>query len=74
MDGLGELLAGIAVTIVGVLIIAAALAATLVYFLDRPSCYARWAGSYETEWGFLSGCRVKVGDQWLPEKSVRKFQ
>lgn len=37
-------------------------------------CERRWKQSgYETSWGPLQGCLIKQGDQWLPEKMLRRF-
>lgn len=42
---------------------------------DRISCHSRWAGSrYETQYSIMGGCRVHIGDQWLPEDSIRNLQ
>jgi hypothetical protein len=42
-----------------------------VYFLDRPSCNARWS-EYPHEWHFLSGCRVNFNGKMIPEDAVRQ--
>ena len=55
------------------LAIAAILAAGLI-FLTVKSCESRWAGTYQTDWSMLGGCRVKVGDKFLPEANVREIE
>ena len=43
-------------------------------FLTVKSCESRWAGTYQTDWSMLGGCRVKVGDKFLPEANVREIE
>jgi hypothetical protein len=45
-----------------------------LYFGKSYSCTARWQGTYEAEFGMLSGCRVKVDGKFLPEANVRAVQ
>ena len=56
------------------LAIAAILAAGLIV-LNAKGCENRWEGStYQTDWSMLGGCRVKVGDKFLPEANVREIE
>ena len=55
------------------LAIAAILAAGLIV-LNAKGCESRWAGTYQTDWSMLGGCRVKVGDKFLPEANVREIE
>ena len=45
-----------------------------VVFLDAKGCENRWEGTYQTDWSMLGGCRVKVGDKFLPEANVREIE
>ena len=42
--------------------------------LDAKGCENRWDGTYQTDWSMLGGCRVKVGDKFLPEANVREIE
>lgn len=42
--------------------------------LDAKGCESRWEGTYQTDWSMLGGCRVKVGDKFLPEANVREIE
>ena len=42
--------------------------------LDTKGCENRWEGTYQTDWSMLGGCRVKVGDKFLPEANVREIE
>ena len=42
--------------------------------LSVKGCESRWAGTYQTDWSVLGGCRVKVGDKFLPEANVREIE
>ena len=44
---------------------------TGVYLFQSLGCGARWADTYEAEWGMLQGCRVKINERWYPETVVR---
>lgn len=44
---------------------------TGLYLFQSLGCGARWSGTYETEWGMLTGCRVKINERWYPETVVR---
>ena len=55
------------------LAIAAILAAGLIV-LNAKGCESRWEGTYQTDWSMLGGCRVKVGDKFLPEANVREIE
>jgi len=38
------------------------------------SCHSRWVKSgYETSWGPLQGCNIKVDGRWIPEDRYRDF-
>ena len=43
-------------------------------FLTAKGCESRWEGTYQTDWSILGGCRVKVGDKFLPEANVREIE
>ena len=43
-------------------------------FLTVKGCDSRWEGTYQTDWSMLGGCRVKVGDKFLPEANVREIE
>ena len=43
-------------------------------FLTAKGCENRWEGTYQTDWSMLGGCRVKVGDKFLPEANVREIE
>ena len=44
-------------------------------FIGKGTCDSRWEGStYQTDWSMLGGCRVKVGDKFLPEANVREIE
>ena len=45
-----------------------------VILLDAKGCESRWEGTYQTDWSMLGGCRVKVGDKFLPEANVREIE
>ena len=55
------------------LVIAALIAAGLI-LLTAKGCENRWEGTYQTDWSILGGCRVKVGDKFLPEANVREIE
>ena len=55
------------------LAIAAILACGLIV-LNVKGCENRWEGTYQTDWSMLGGCRVKVGDKFLPEANVREIE
>lgn len=42
--------------------------------LTAKGCESRWEGTYQTDWSVLGGCRVKVGDKFLPEANVREIE
>ena len=42
--------------------------------LTVKGCGSRWEGTYQTDWSVLGGCRVKVGDKFLPETNVREIE
>ena len=34
---------------------------------ESVSCRQKWADSgYESSWGMVKGCTIKVGDRWIP--------
>ena len=43
-------------------------------FLTAKGCENRWEDTYQTDWSMLGGCRVKVGDKFLPEANVREIE
>ena len=45
-----------------------------VILLTAKGCESRWEGTYQTDWSVLGGCRVKVGDKFLPEANVREIE
>ena len=45
-----------------------------VILLTAKGCENRWEGTYQTDWSILGGCRVKVGDKFLPEANVREIE
>ena len=61
------------IAVVIFLVIAAIIAGGLI-FLTVKSCESRWEGTYQTDWSILGGCRVKVGDKFLPEANVREIE
>ncbi len=40
--------------------------------LDKYKCYSAWS-DYETQWGFMTGCRIKHNGLWVPAKNFREF-
>lgn len=59
----------IALVIVG-LFIAGCLWAGVLF--NRYKCAAEWDNTYQTQYGFWSGCRVKIDDKWVPAQNVRE--
>lgn len=45
------------------------------YGVDRPACYAKWAGSdYKARWSFWGDCQISVnGETWMPEDAYREI-
>lgn len=50
-----------------------AVISAIVYPINWYSCSARWSGTYSTQYGLMSGCRVYVQEKWIPEKNLREF-
>jgi hypothetical protein len=44
-----------------------------IWAFGSMKCSWSWSGAYETKYD-LGGCKVKVGEKWLPEKVVREVQ
>lgn len=45
------------------------------YGLERPSCYARWAGSsYEARWSLFGDCQIKINGTWLPDSKYKNVE
>lgn len=44
----------------------------LVWAANAWTCSARWSGTYETDYGLMSGCRVLVDGKMFPEDRVRE--
>lgn len=40
---------------------------------NKYACESKWAGTYQTEFKVIGGCRVNVSGKWIPELSVREF-
>lgn len=36
------------------------------------TCHARWS-DFESDWGPIAGCRVKIDGKWIPENRVREW-
>ncbi len=41
--------------------------------LASYNCFSKWAGTYETKYNPLSGCRVHIHGKWVPAENVREF-
>lgn len=51
------------------------LSVVLVLPLESASCSAKWKDSgYESDYGFFSNCRIKVGDVWIPADTLRALK
>lgn len=46
---------------------------TITYVGNRIACHYRWEGTYTTEYGLFSGCRVQKDGKWLPERTIRNL-
>ena len=57
-----------------ILLVIAAIIAGGLLILTVKSCESRWEGTYQTDWSMLGGCRVKMGDKFLPEANVREIE
>lgn len=71
MDDFVEFLA---IVVLPVLVILAVIL-PIIAWGDYASCNSRWAKSgYETSWGPLQGCLIKVDNKWIPDKMLRRFE
>lgn len=46
---------------------------SFAYWRSEVVCEAKWEGTYETQYSFSGGCRVKINGKWVPSSNVREF-
>jgi hypothetical protein len=68
-----EFFATRAVIAVFVIVVGAVFVALPMAVFAPKMCAARWA-EWETDWGFIAGCRVEVNGRFMPEKNVRGLE
>lgn len=66
-----DVLFGLAFTFLALVVVGGLL--LLSAFFNNWSCSSRWSGTYQTEYGIMSGCRVKVDNKWMPERNLRQL-
>lgn len=56
-----------------IVILALSIAAGI--WLSSASCYAKWEkAGYETSYGPMQGCMVRVGGKWIPVETIRDVE
>lgn len=44
------------------------------YFFSKYQCTSRWDKSgYESDFGIVEGCLIKVSDKWIPAENYREI-
>lgn len=41
------------------------------YNIERAQCHGKWSGHGETEFSFVTGCRVKIDGKWWPSGAIK---
>lgn len=58
--------------LIGMLVGLIVLVVAGTYFIDRPSCYARFGDlNMQVRWSFYGGCQVEVDGLWTPVEAYR---
>ena len=57
-----------------IVVVGTMLLGSIGWGLKSLDCYWTWSGYANDTKVDLGGCKVKIGDKWLPEKVVREIQ
>lgn len=63
-------------TFVIIILFIAALMTSIILLLQpiqKANCKARWEGTFNTKYTFISGCRIEVDNKWIPESAYREI-
>jgi len=58
---------------IGLAIILGVMAFVFVVFagFNSLTCKTRWDGTFDTSYGPIAGCRLKINGAWIPEQNYR---